>query len=150
MNAKSFFRKCYEGTLIEEDFDFVKAGQMEKDVKGTVRRKIQVLPDMMMLMKSEVQVEEGFRKNRIACSLATADGKCTLGFSESKKARPKSLIKGNELKNPETVDLILRKAAGSLFFDEIVVGDMAVLNRFKEKIQGIVSEKLFQAENEEK
>lgn len=91
------------------DFDFAKAGQNEKSAKGTVRRKIQVLPDMMTLMKSDVQVEEGFRKNRVVCSLATADGNCTLGFSESKKARPKSLIKGNELKNPGTVDLILRK-----------------------------------------
>ena len=78
------------------------------------------------------------------CSLATADGNCTLGFSESKKARPKSLIKGNELKNPETVDLILRKTTGSLFFDEIIVGDTATLKQFKEKIDGIVSAELFE------
>ena len=98
---------------------------------------------MMTLMKSDVQVEEGFRKNRVVCSLATADGHCTLGFSESKKARRKSLIKGNELQNPGAVDLILRKTAGSLYFDEIIVGDMATLNRFKEKIEGIVSAQLF-------
>lgn len=144
IDAKTFFRKCYDGTLAEVDFDFAKAGQNEKSVKGTIRRKIQVLPDMMTLMKSDVQVEEGFRKNRIACSLATADGNCTLGFSESKKARPKSLIKGNELKNPGTVDLILRKAVGNSFFDEIVVGDIATLNQFKKKIEGIVSSKLFE------
>lgn len=83
------------------------------------------------------QVEEGFRKNRIACSLATADGNCTLGFSESNKARPKSLIKGNELKNPETVDLILRKAVGNSFFDEIVVGDMQYLISLTIKIGGL-------------
>ena len=106
--------------------------------------KIQVLPDMMTLMKSDVQVEEGFRKNRVVCSLATADGNCTLGFSESKKARPKSLIKGNELKNPGTVDLILRKTTGSLFFDEIIVGDTAMLKQFREKIEDIVSAKLFE------
>ena len=47
------------------DFDFAKAGQNEKSVKGAIRRKIQVLPDMMTLMKSDVQVEEGFRKNRV-------------------------------------------------------------------------------------
>ena len=43
------------------DFDFAKAGHNEKSAKGTVRRKIQVLPDMMTLMKSDVQVEEGGR-----------------------------------------------------------------------------------------
>ena len=75
-------------------------GQNEKEAKGTIRRKIQVLPDMMTLLKVGVQVEEGFRKNQVVCSFATADGKCTFGFSESKKARPKSLIKGNELQNP--------------------------------------------------
>ena len=69
----------------------------------------------------------------------TAEGNCTLGFSESKKALSKSLIKGNELKNPETVDLILRKAASSSLFDEIVVGDIITLNQFKEKIEDIVS-----------
>ena len=126
------------------DFDFAKAGHNEKSAKGTVRRKIQVLPDMMTLMKSDVQVEEGFRKNRVVCSLATADGNCTLGFSESMKARPKSLIKGNELKNPGTVDLILRKIAGSSFFDEIVVGDIETLNQFREKIENIVSAQLFE------
>ena len=69
----------------------------------------------------------------------TAEGNCTLGFSESKKALPKSLIKGNELKNPETVDLILRKAASSSLFDEIVVGYIITFNQFKEKIEDIVS-----------
>lgn len=69
----------------------------------------------------------------------TAGGNCTLGFSESKKGLPKSLIKGNELKNPETVDLILRKAASSSLFDEIVVGDIITLNQFKGKIEDIVS-----------
>lgn len=67
------------------DFDFAKAGQNEKSAKGTVRRKIQVLPDMMTLMKSDVQVEEGFRKNQVVCSLATADGNCTLGFQNQRK-----------------------------------------------------------------
>lgn len=143
IDAKTFFHRCYEGTLAEVDFDFAKTGQNEKSAKGTVRRKIQVLPDMMTLMKSDVQVEEGFRKNRVMCSLATADGNCTLGFSESKKARPKSLIKGNELKNPRTVDLILRKTAGSSFFNEIVVGDIATLKQFREKIENIVSAELF-------
>lgn len=50
--------------------------------------------------------EESFRKNRVICSFATADGNCTLGFSNSQKARPKSLIKGNEFKNSKQNYLI--------------------------------------------
>ena len=48
------------------------------------------------------------------------------------------------MKNPGTVDLILRKTTGSLFFDEIIVGDTAMLKQFREKIEDIVSEKLFE------
>lgn len=144
IDAKTFFNKCYDGTLTEDDFDFATKGQNEMSAKGTVRRKIQVLPDMMTLMKADIQVEEGFKKNRVSCSLATADGRCTLGFSESKKARPKSLIKGNELKNPRAVDLILRKKAGDTLFNEIVVGDQSKLDQLKEKIEGLVSEELFE------
>ena len=54
------------------------------------------------------------------------------------------MIKGNELKNPGTVDLILRKTAGSSFFDEIIVGDTATLNQLRKKFENIVSAKLFE------
>ena len=64
-------------------------------------------------------------------------------YKEIQKTRPKSLIKGNELKTPVTVDLIMRKKVGSSCFDEIVVGDDAILNQFKEKIGKIVSSELF-------
>lgn len=116
ISPKIFFEKCYQGTIVEEDFDFVKKGQDEKAVKGTVRRKIKVLPNMMNLFKVGLQAEENFVKNKIVCSFATADGSCTLGFSESEKSRPKSLIKGNELSNPKIVDLVLRKKSGTEFF----------------------------------
>ena len=144
MDANSFFEKCYNGTLSEEDFDFIKKGQNEKAVKGTVRRKIKALPYMMKLFTPGVEVEESFRKNSVICSFATADGNCTLGSSKSGKARPKSLIKGNELQNHNTVDLILRRTSGSLLFNEIIVGDSSSLNQFKEKIQKIVSPEVFE------
>lgn len=49
VSPQIFFDKCCQGTLSVEDFDFIKKGQNEKSVKGTVRRKIKVLPDMMKL-----------------------------------------------------------------------------------------------------
>ena len=34
IDAKTFFRKCYHGTLAEVDFDFAKAGHNEKSAKN--------------------------------------------------------------------------------------------------------------------
>lgn len=107
-------------------------------MKGTVRRKIKVLPDMMNLFKTGLLAEESFEKNKIFCSFATADGRCTLGFSESEKARPKSLIKGNELNNPKIVDLVLRKRSGTEFFDEFVIGDENALSKYRSRFEDIL------------
>ena len=142
LSASDFFEKCYSGTLDENDFDFNKNGQSEKEVKGTVRRKIKVLPNMMTMFENAVNAEEDFQKNKVSCSFATADGKCTLGFTDTNKARPKSLISGNELSNPAQVELVLRKKAGNDFFDEIVYGDKVSLTQYREKIEDILSEDL--------
>ena len=74
ISSQDFFDKCIQGTLEDTDFDFIKRGQDEKAVKGTVRRKIKVLPDMMRLFKTGLQTEENFKKSKIVCSVATADG----------------------------------------------------------------------------
>lgn len=142
LSPKEFYFKCPQGVLEESDFDFAKSGQDEKMVKGTVRRKIQILPNMMEFFKAGVETEEKFKKNKVSCSFATADGMCTLGFSESKKARPKTLLKGNELNNPKPVELILRKKAGTKLFDEIVLGNVETIQKYREKIQQLLSEEL--------
>lgn len=113
LSPKEFYFKCLQGVLEESDFDFAKSGQDEKIVKG-----------------------------KVSCSFATADGMCTLGFSESKKARPKTLLKGNELNNPKPVELILRKKAGTKLFDEIVLGNVETIQKYREKIQQLLSEEL--------
>ena len=145
LSPKEFYFKCLQGVLEESDFDFAKSGQDEKMVKGTVRRKIQILPSMMELFKAGVKTEEKFKKNKVSCSFATADGMCTLGFSESQKARPKTLLKGNELNNPKPVELILRKKAGTKLFDEIVLGNVEIIQKYREKIQKLLSEELLNA-----
>lgn len=142
ISPKEFFDKCIEGTLQECDFDFIKKGQDEKSVKGTVRRKISVLPDMMGLFDNAPMVKEEFQKNNVVCSFAAADGSCTLGFSKSIKVRPKSLFKGNALINPSKVDLILRKKSGEKLFNEIILGDLDDLARYREKVQSLLAEQL--------
>ncbi len=142
INAKDFFEKCYNGSLSDNDFDFIKIGQDLKSVKGTIRRKISVLPDMMNLFHANLLVEENYIKNHVICSFATADGSCTLGFIESGKSRPKSLIKGNALHNPSPVNLILRRKRGTTLFNEIITGDITYITKHRDKIQTLVTNDL--------
>lgn len=129
--------------MTENDFDFIKRGQDEKAVKGTVRRKIKVLPNMMNLFCDGVKTEEQFVKNKVFCSFVAADEGCTLGFSGSEKAaRPKSLIKGNELSNPKPADLILRRKTGMTQFDEILLGDEQALSKYRSQIHSMLAENL--------
>ena len=144
INAQSFFDKCVDGSLSEEDFDFIKKGQDERSVKGTVRRKIKALPDMMGLFREGLQAEEGFKKNKVLCSFAAESSNCTLGFTDSEKARPKSLIWGNELKNAKPVELVLKRKSGAELFDEIVLGNREVIDKYREQIEGIVAKELLQ------
>lgn len=142
LSAKDFFNKCYNGTLRDIDFDFIKKGQDEKSVKGTVRRKIKVLPDMMALFDNALLAEENFQKNKVICSFAAADSSCTLGFSESGKSRPKSLIKGNELKSAHPVELIIKKKAEEEFFNELMFGNESILYKYHEKIKSLIANEL--------
>lgn len=144
ISAQAFFDKCFDGSLSEQDFDFAKKGQDEKSVKGTVRRKIRAFPEMMDLFREGLQAEEGFKKNKIVCSFAAADSNCTLGFTDSGKARPKSLIWGNELKNPKPVELVLKRKAGAELFDQVVIGSREALNKYRGQIEGIVDKALLQ------
>ncbi len=96
LDAATFFEKCYKGTLEETDFDFSKKGQNENEVKGSVRRKINSLPAIMDMFNVGTSVEEDFTKNRIRCSLAATNISATLGFVAAGKAKPMTLLKGND------------------------------------------------------
>lgn len=144
IKPQEFFEKCYNGTLQETDFNFIKSGQNERSVKGSVRRKITVLSNMMNLFYNHIKVEETFIKNQIRCSFATADNKCTLGFIDATKSRPKSLIKGNELDTNKMrdVSLLLRKEIGKEKFDEIIIGNSEILMNYYEKIKAHIDNSL--------
>ncbi|MCR0507558.1 PBECR4 domain-containing protein [[Clostridium] innocuum] len=143
LSASDFFNKCYDGTLSLDDFDFNKNGQDESSVKGSVRRKIQSLERLATLFENELLIEEGFKRNKISCAIATSDKKITLGFTTGKISRPKTLLKGNELKtNPLTVDLVLSRTKGNDKFDKIVIGNKETVNDFKTKIESIISNDL--------
>lgn len=144
LSAAIFFEKCYNGDLQESDFDFYKSGQNESEVKGSVRRKINSLPFIMDIFKVGTFVEEDFAKNRIRCSLAAGNSSVTLGFVVKGKAKPMTLLKGNELDTVKAkkLDLVLRRKSGESCFTEIVSGDEKRLAEYKTVLSGLISESL--------
>ena len=146
LDATSFFEKCYSGTLEEADFDFCKRGQNEREVKGSVRRKINSLPSIMNMFSAETSVEEDFEKNSIRCSLAAGNASSTLGFIVAGKAKPMTLLKGNELNSSKArkLDLVLRRKNGETKFSEIVVGATEQLLEHKAILNTLLSEELLQ------
>lgn len=136
-SALVFYEKCLSGSLLETDFDFHKKYQSEKQVIGSCRRKIIVLPSMMNLFKTPIIAQEGKIKKNINCSFATTDGVFTLGFINNKKSFPMSLAKGNELNIciSKPVDLVLRKPVGQEKFDKMIVGNFQSLEVYLDEIR---------------
>ena len=127
LSGKEFFEKCLTCSLTEDDFSFSKKNQSEKEVKGSVRRKITVLPLMKDIFNGTTKVEEDFEKNRIRCSFAAGSIDFTLGFVVTDdKARPKTLLKGDEINKEKScsIDCILRKHRSSKHFNELLFGDI--------------------------
>ena len=144
LDAATFFEKCYKGILEETDFDVCKSGQNESEVKGSVRRKINSLPSIMDMFNVGTFVEEDFEKNRIRCALAAGNVSATLGFVVAGKAKPMTLLKGNELSSVKAkkLDLVLRRKSGESRFTEILIGDGERLAEHKDALSGLLSEDL--------
>lgn len=132
LSAQSFFEKCYNGALLESDFDFCKQGQTEREVKGSVRRKISLFPSMTRIFQNSIiYAEEVFVKNKITCAFATSDNQFVLGFIDTSKARPKSLIKGDGLDKSKAkpISLLLRKKNTEESFHDVVIGSEDVIEQ---------------------
>ncbi|MCM1263619.1 MAG: PBECR4 domain-containing protein [Butyrivibrio sp.] len=146
LDAATFFEKCYNGTLDETDFDFCKSGQSENEVKGSVRRKINSLSAIMDIFNVDTYVEEDFEKNRIRCALAAGNISTTLGFVvlDKAKAKPMTLLKGNELNlaKAEKLDLVLRRKSGEVKFSEIIIGTSERLLEHRKALSGLLSYEL--------
>ena len=147
LKPETFFNKCKTGNLDESDFDFI--DDDGKDIKGTVRRKIQVLGNMTRLMEQEnLYVQERFKKNGVICSLGATDSVCTTGFIKSSnrqtaKAFPKTLMKGNELKNSKKVELLLCRKNGCEKFDEIIIGNRELVKKHFEELKEVLAVNLY-------
>ena len=117
-----FYNKCIDCTLTEEDFEIG-----DKIRKGTIRRKIGVLSNATkMFLCKTLQAQENFIKNKVCCSFASTDFNCTLGFTDNIKVKPKTLLKGNELKNPIKIELIMRKKIDDVDFNETLLNELQI------------------------
>ena len=116
LSAEQFFNKALNNTLTENDFNFIKKGQTEKMVKGSVRRKVRFLSSLDKIFDKSTFVEEKFIKNKITCTFAVSENSFTLGFIALPKCRPNTLLKGNELNHPQPIDSIKRRKRGESEF----------------------------------
>lgn len=141
-SAEEFFNKCLDGTLTENDFDFVKRGQSEKEVKGAVRDKIIALPEFLSMIGKPLVAQESFVKNRVHCSFATTDRSATIGFIAEDKSKPMTLLRGDRLDPTKSaaVDLIFRKPYGSVEFNEIVYGNEDMIKKYIDAIRPLLAE----------
>lgn len=118
LGAEQFFNKALDASLTTDDFDFCKKGQSEKMVKGYVRKKVRFLPKLEHIFSAGTLVEEKFEKNSVSCTFAVSEDSFTLGFIAVPTCRPKTLLKGNELKNPHKIDSIKRRKKGEKKFKD--------------------------------
>ena len=126
LSAQCFYNSCLSGALKHTDFDFASKYRTEKEVVGSVRRKIQVLPLLPSFFVNNLQAEEDFSKGSVHCSLATADRSLTIGFIDVDVLRPKTLLKKNELNSKNAIDIthILKRNRGADQFDAVIQGDI--------------------------
>ena len=130
--------------MSEADFDFSKAGRSEKEIKGSVRRKIKSLPVLTSIIGKDLIVQEDYNRNGILCSFASTDCNVTIGFVNEGKSRPKTLLWGDSLdwEKSAFVDLILRREAGTEKFSDLIIGNAEMLRKYKDKIELLLTTEL--------
>ena len=135
--------KCFDGSLTEQDFSIETGNNTtDKSLKGSIRRKISVLPNISGIFSTDPVVEEDFHKNRVYCTFAAGMSACTLGYIRTEMSYPETLLKGNQVKNGVHLDLVLRRKSGSKRFNGIVSEtDNSLLEHFSD-IKDLISAKM--------
>ena len=76
--------------------------------------------------------------------MAAGNISATLGFVVAGKAKPMTLLKGNELNSTKAkkLDVVLRRKSGESRFSEMLIGDANRLAEHKETLSNLLSEAL--------
>ena len=95
LKAKIFFNKCLKNDLELDDF----VCDSSSELKGKIKEKLKNLLNIGEFFEVPLIFQESFKKNRVECSLATSDGKCTLGFISVKEnvCVPVTLLNKNQI-----------------------------------------------------
>lgn len=146
LNASVFFGKCIDDSLSITDIIAPSIGS--KYYKGTIRRKINVLPDFVNGFDTSYSVQENFNKNSITCNFASANYNLTIGFLKVHESVPFTLLKGNCLDNSlaKPIDVLLRKPRTDGIFNEVIIGNSIIIKEFITLIpalKSIVSKDLY-------
>ena len=136
LSPQAFFAKCITNTLMESDINLE-----NKQNKGTVRKKINVLGNLNELFEKELLFEEDFSKNTVQCALAAVDNTFTIGYSSGPKGYPKTLLKGNELNNIVLIDFILKRKKGSHLFNSLVKGNI-VPDQLTDEVKTLIDSRI--------
>lgn len=144
LTAKDFFQKAYHGTLAEDDFSISKKGIPDKAAKGTVRRKINALPNVIGIFNSNTLVEEDYAHNSIRCSFIAEDKKSTIGFAKTEPTVPLTILFGEKINSDRAghLSLVLRKRENDALFHEIILGGKNDLKEHLPAIAGLLTEEL--------
>lgn len=144
MSAGDFYEKCLSGELKPDDFNFIKRGQTEKEVKGAVRDKLHALPAFLSMLDKPLMAQESFVQNRVHCSFATTEHTATVGFIAAGKSRPMTLLRGDKLdpKQSYPVDMVLRRSVGARYFDSMICGNPQMIEKYYDAIEGILAPEL--------
>ena len=108
LSANDFYSKCLNGSIENNDF----VCDLSDDMKGKIKEKLRNLSDIGNFFEQELVFQEKFEKNRVKCSIATSDGKKTLGFVNinGNIHVPLTLLNRNQIKeNNQIIDFIIVK-----------------------------------------
>ncbi len=142
LSPKIFFEKCLAKELELEDIIIPSLREHEKRYKGTLRRKINVLPYFVKGIDNTYSVQENFSKNRVICNIASSNHNLTIGYVDTgNNMRPKSLLSGDvlELDKKNKIFYVLKRSRKSQCFDQLVSGETPTLTDFLMKNEEICS-----------
>lgn len=101
LKSIDFYEKALKGELSVSDFSCGSKGssnESEKELYNHVKQKMKHLKHISSLFEnsSVLVVQENFKKGKIPCCFASANGKFSMGFA-GKSLQPMTLLNGNML-----------------------------------------------------
>ena len=99
LHAKHFFTKALKEKITESDYDC----DSYDSLRRSVEKKLRVLVEIGNFFDGRLLFQEKYERNSIKCIIASANQKCTIGFTGADKLRPMTILNHNRLNPNNTV-----------------------------------------------